>query len=77
MVSGMSTIEIQTIVDNFVTWYNKIRPHSSLSNLTPYQRFYRNRMTKIASLCVRYVYKVQPNGIGFYNFFKKDLTRYL
>ncbi len=47
--NGMSIIEIQTIVDNFVNWYNKIRPHSSLNNLTPYQRFHRNRMTKIAS----------------------------
>ena len=39
---GMRISQIQKIVDEFLDWYNKARPHLSLNSLTPYQMFSQN-----------------------------------
>ena len=39
---GMRISQIQKIVDEFLDWYNKARPHLSLNGLTPYQMFSQN-----------------------------------
>lgn len=46
--NGITLPEAQKIVDDWVNWYNTIKPHSSLKKMTPYQRFYGVRLSKSA-----------------------------
>ena len=46
--NGVTLFEAQKIVDQWVEWYNKIKPHSSLKRMTPYQKFYGIPVSKSA-----------------------------
>ena len=39
---GMSIPEIQKVVNEFLDWYNNVRPHTSLNGLTPYNMFHHD-----------------------------------
>ena len=39
---GMSIPEIQKVVNEFLDWYNNVRPHTSLNGLTPYHMFHHD-----------------------------------
>jgi transposase InsO family protein len=45
---GMTLAEFQTLIDDYLKWYNRRRPHWSLNGLTPHERFYGVRLAKIA-----------------------------
>lgn len=46
--NGMARAEFQRIIDEFLQWYIKRRPHWSLNRLTPHERFYGIRLAKTA-----------------------------
>ncbi|MCS6972797.1 MAG: integrase core domain-containing protein, partial [Leptospiraceae bacterium] len=46
--NGMTIAELQQIVDDFLQWYNKRRPHWSLNGLTPHEKFYGPKLAKSA-----------------------------
>lgn len=45
---GWSTARMQAHIDQFLKWYNEVRPHTSLKKLTPHQKFYGPRLAKVA-----------------------------
>lgn len=45
---GLSLTQFQHVVDQYVRWYNRTRPHWSLNGLTPHERFYGVRLAKTA-----------------------------
>lgn len=45
---GMSIRQFQILIDQYLEWYNRSRPHWSLNGLTPHERFYGVRLAKIA-----------------------------
>ena len=45
---GMTLGQFQTMIDEYLQWYNRRRPHWSLNGLTPHERFYGIRLAKIA-----------------------------
>lgn len=46
--NGMELQQFQILIDQYLEWYNKRRPHWSLKGLTPHERFYGIRLAKIA-----------------------------
>ena len=44
---GMSIQAIQRVIDEFLDWYNQVRPHTSLNGLTPYQVFCQTVEAKV------------------------------
>jgi transposase InsO family protein len=45
---GMTLHQFQILIDQYLDWYNRRRPHWSLNGLTPHERFYGVRLAKIA-----------------------------
>lgn len=45
---GMTLGQFQVMIDGYLQWYNRRRPHWSLNGLTPHERFYGIRLAKIA-----------------------------
>ncbi|MFO1525661.1 MAG: integrase core domain-containing protein [Turneriella sp.] len=45
---GMTLQQFQTLIDQYLVWYNRQRPHWSLNGLTPHERFYGIRLAKTA-----------------------------
>lgn len=45
---GMTLNQFQNMIDEYLKWYNRRRPHWSLNGLTPHERFYGIRLAKIA-----------------------------
>ena len=45
---GMPLGQFQAMIDKYLQWYNRRRPHWSLNGLTPHERFYGVRLAKIA-----------------------------
>jgi len=48
LYNGVSIQDAQIIVDEWVDFYNRKRPHHSLNRLTPYQKFFGVRLAKSA-----------------------------
>ena len=48
LYNGITLELAQRIVDDWVDWYNKIKPHASLKRMTPYQKFYGVQLAKPA-----------------------------
>jgi transposase InsO family protein len=46
--NGMSLAEFQRVIDDYLVWYNKRRPHWSLKGLTPHEKFYGPRLARSA-----------------------------
>jgi len=46
--NGMTLHQFQILIDQYMEWYNRRRPHWSLKGLTPHERFYGIRLAKIA-----------------------------
>ena len=46
--NGMTLRQFQGLIDQYLEWYNRRRPHWSLNGLTPHERFYGIRLAKIA-----------------------------
>jgi len=46
--NGMTLADFQRIINEFLQWYIKRRPHWSLNRLTPHERFYGIRLAKTA-----------------------------
>jgi len=46
--NGMTIHQFQTLINQYLEWYNRRRPHWSLNGLTPHERFYGIRLAKIA-----------------------------
>lgn len=40
LYNGVTLGDARSIVDEWVDWYNTIKPHASLKYMTPYQKFY-------------------------------------
>jgi len=45
---GLTLQQFQTLIDQYLNWYNRRRPHWSLNGLTPHERFYGIRLAKTA-----------------------------
>jgi transposase InsO family protein len=46
--NGMSLAEFQRVIDDYLVWYNKRRPHWSLKGLTPHEKFYGPKLARSA-----------------------------
>ena len=46
--NGVTLEEAREIVDEWVEFYNRKKPHSSLNMLTPYQKYFGVRLSKSA-----------------------------
>jgi transposase InsO family protein len=44
----MSLAEFQRVIDDYLVWYNKRRPHWSLKGLTPHEKFYGPKLARSA-----------------------------
>lgn len=64
--NGMTLAEFQQIVDDFLQWYNKRRPHWSLDGLTPHEKFYGPKLAKSAG-GVRFL-----PGLDIFDFWEKS-----